>query len=67
MDCERVAESPVVAPLALVDFSRCLEGHLNNVIEDQLLLGRVWAWDRHHDVLPLCIPRKVEDRGGSLG
>ena len=53
---EGVAKSPVLAPLTVEDLAGIFQGHLDDVIQDELLL--VWPAiqqgprDGDHDVLP---------------
>ena len=60
---EGVAKSPVLAPLAIEDLAGIFQGHLNDVVQDELLL--VWPAiqqgprDGDHDVLPLSVFRAV--------
>ena len=55
-----VAQGPVLPPFVIEDLPGGLYAHLHDVIQDQLLLGRVWARDRHKDVLATSISRPVE-------
>ena len=56
---EGVAKSPVLAPLAVEDLAGIFQGHLDDVVQDELLL--VWPAiqqgprDGDHDVLPPSI------------
>ena len=56
-----VAQGPVLPPFVIEDLPGDLYAHLHDVIQDQLLLGRVWARDRHKDVLATSVPRPVEE------
>ena len=51
-----VAQGPVLPPFVIEDLPGGLYAHLHDVIQDQLLLGRVWARDRHKDVLATSVP-----------
>ena len=55
-----VAQGPVLPPFVIEDLPGGLYAHLYDVIQDQLLLGRVWARDHHKDVLATSVPRPVE-------
>ena len=55
-----VAQGPVLPPFVIKDLPGGLYAHLHNVIQDQLLLGRVWARDRYKDVLFSRIPRTIQ-------
>ena len=56
MVCEGIAKSPVRAPLASKDHAGIFQGHIDNVVQDELLL--VWPaiqqghTDGDHDILP---------------
>ena len=48
-----IAKSPVLAPLAIEDFTDIFQGHIDDVVQDELL--PVWhagPGDLDHDVLP---------------
>ena len=59
MNGEGVAKSPVLSPLAVEDLAGIFQGHLDDVVQDELLL----AWpaiqqgprDGDHDVLPMSV------------
>ena len=59
MNGEGVAKSPVLAPLAVEDLAGIFQGHLDDVVQNELLL--VWPAiqqgprDGDHDVLPPSI------------
>ena len=57
-----VAKSPVLPPFAIEDLLCCLYGHLHHIVQNEFLLGHVWARDRHKDVLETSVPRPVEKR-----
>ena len=53
VDCDGIAKSPVRAPLAAEDFADIFQGHIDDVVQDELL--PVWhagPGDLDHDVLP---------------
>ena len=49
---EGEAKSTVLAPLAVEDLAGIFQGHLNNVVQDALLLVWPAIQDGDHDVLP---------------
>ena len=56
VDCDGIAKSPVLAPPAVEDLAGIFQGHLDDVLQDELL--QVWPaiqqgpGDGDHDVLP---------------
>ena len=63
VDCD--GQEPSLSPICRRGPSGILQGHLNNVVQDKLLL--IWpvlrrgSGDGDHDVLPPCVFRTIEE------
>ena len=64
MDCDGIAKSLVRVPHEAEDLAGIFQGHLNNVVQDKLLLIwpalRLGPGEVDHDVLPPCVFRTIE-------